>query len=290
MLKGVINVLKPPGMTSHDVVYYIRRLYNIKRVGHAGTLDPAAAGVLPVFLGQATRLVEYMSDCQKSYRAEITFGFATDTGDSTGNVIKKEQCQMPTEDRINDVLKSFIGKIQQIPPMYSAIKMNGKKLYELARAGIDVERKPRNVEIDNIELLELRKQAIVIDVTCSKGTYIRSLCTDIGEKLHCPTVLSFLIRTKVGDFSLGNSWTLAEIEQHKEKVVQPADQALSHMPAVNLSTEQAIAFQHGQSITVSGPAQVCVRIYDADHHFIGIGRQSFSSALLMPVKVMSIIQ
>lgn len=290
MTKGVINVLKPPGMTSHDVVYFVRRLYNIKRVGHAGTLDPAAAGVLPVFLGQATRLVEYMTDCRKSYRAEITFGFQTDTGDITGNIIQQQHCQMPTSEQINSVLKLFIGKIQQIPPMYSAIKIGGKKLYELARAGIDIERKPRDVEIHDITLKEIRSNSILLDVTCSKGTYIRSLCIDIGEKLGCPTVLSFLIRTQVGNFSLVNSWTLDEMKNNKENVLQAADQALSHMPAVIVSNEQSEAFKHGRSIAFNGPTQVCVRIYDQQNDFIGIGRQSFGSSLLVPIKVMSVMQ
>lgn len=182
MTSGLINVLKPPGMTSHDVVSFIRRTYHLKRVGHAGTLDPAASGVLPVALGSATRLLEYMTDTDKSYRVELTIGYETDTGDDTGAILNNAVCVMPVKTEIEKVLSSFIGTIEQIPPMYSAIKIQGKKLYELARAGITVERQPRIITIHNITLLHIDDTRILFDVTCSKGTYIRSLCSDIGKK------------------------------------------------------------------------------------------------------------
>jgi tRNA pseudouridine55 synthase len=169
MQSGIINVLKPPGMTSHDVVSFIRRLYGIKRVGHAGTLDPAAAGVLPVFIGNATRLVEYLADAGKSYRAELTFGFETDTGDDTGKIINRCPCTVLDSTQIKETLASFLGVNEQIPPMHSAIKIGGKKLYELARQGQVVERKPRKIVIDSISLITESQSRIVFDVTDRKS-------------------------------------------------------------------------------------------------------------------------
>jgi tRNA pseudouridine55 synthase len=200
MTAGIINVLKPPGMTSHDVVAFIRRLYGEKRVGHAGTLDPAAAGVLPIFIGRATRLLEYSADGEKSYRAEISWGYETDTGDDTGKIIFSAPCVVPDFDQLNEILHSFVGTSEQIPPMYSAVKIGGKKLYELARQGIAIDRPARTIEIRSIALKKLTDKKAIFDVTCSKGTYIRALCTDIGRKAGCPAVMSFLVRTRVGLF------------------------------------------------------------------------------------------
>lgn len=275
-------------MTSHDVVSFIRRTYHLKRVGHAGTLDPAAAGVLPVALGSATRLLEYMTETDKSYRVELTIGYETDTGDDTGTIINSVNCSMPDKTQIEKVLASFLGTIEQVPPMYSAIKVQGKKLYELARAGITVERKSRKVTIHDITLLSMDKTKILFDVTCSKGTYIRSLCTDIGQKINCPVVMSFLVRTRVGCFSLDQAFTLEEIAKNPQYTILPLDYALTHMPKLALKPGIAQAFLYGQSIinnTGEQYEQSLLRIYDSKDLFIGIGQIDAKTAIITPVKV-----
>lgn len=290
MHSGIINVLKPPGMTSHDVVSFIRRLYGIKRVGHAGTLDPAAAGVLPVFIGNATRLVEYLADADKSYRAELTFGFETDTGDDTGKVINSCPYSRLDSKQIKEALASFIGTNEQIPPMHSAIKIGGKKLYELARQGQVVERKPRKIVIDSISLITESETRIVFDVTCSKGTYIRTLCSDIGRRLECLAVMSFLVRTRVGSFHLEQALTLEEITENKEQAIQNADSVIAHFPSIKLSGQEAQAIRNGRSIPCSSTGCDLVKMYDDQNMFIGIGRetpQQENMTVLTPVKILS---
>lgn len=285
---GILNLLKPPGMTSHDAVSFIRRTYGLKRVGHAGTLDPAAAGVLPVFLGQATRFIEYSTDTDKSYRVELTFGYQTDTGDDTGRVINTCSGNMPEQEKIYTALQSFVGTIDQLPPMYSAIKIQGKKLYELARDGITVERQPRAVTIYNITVVKFTQNGILFDVTCSKGTYIRSLCMDIGEKLGCPAVMSFLVRTRVGRFLLSDAKTIEEVTTNRDNVLLPPDKALEHLPAIILPPDKTQAFQHGRSISYEGASCGLARIYDQQSHLIGVGQYSINSSVLTPVKVLSL--
>lgn len=290
MQNGIINILKPPGMTSHDVVSFIRRLYGIKRVGHAGTLDPAAAGVLPVFIGNATRLVEYLADADKSYRAELTFGYETDTGDDTGKVINScSYCRLDSK-KIKETLASFIGTNEQIPPMHSAIKVGGKKLYELARQGQVVERRPRKIIIDSIELITESETKIVFDVTCSKGTYIRTLCSDIGRRLECLAVMSFLVRTRVGNFHLEQALTLEEIAENKEQAIQNADSVIAQFPSIKLSGPEAQAIRHGRTIPCGSPGCDLVKMYDDQNIFIGIGRRTLqqeSMTVLTPVKILS---
>lgn len=290
MVSGIINVLKPPGMTSHDVVSFVRRLYGIKRVGHAGTLDPAAAGVLPVFIGQATRLIEYTTDTDKSYRAELIFGVETDTGDDTGKIIRTAEVVMPPEEKIIEVLNSFQGTIEQTPPMFSAIKIDGRKMYELARAGITVDLPAKRVVIHDIAMIEKRPNGILFDVTCSKGTYIRSLCVDIGRKLNLPAVMSFLVRTRVGIFLLGEAKTLEELEEDSLGAVIPPDNALRHMNAVILSSAEAEAFRHGQLLKCDKHYPGLLRIYQEKGSFLGVARQLPDSYQLKPVKVLSLIE
>lgn len=284
MTQGFLNVLKPPGMTSHDIVSAVRRMYHLKRVGHTGTLDPSAAGVLPVGLGLATRLIEYLDKDDKSYRAEITFGWATDTGDDTGEVICRQEFSMPSEEEILRVLTSFEGDIEQLPPMYSAIKINGKKLYELARAGKAIERTPRPVHIHKIMLIERREDAIVIDVDCSKGTYIRTLCIDIGEKLGIPTVLSFLLRTKAGHFDLASAKTLEELAVLGKEALIPMDRALPDMVSVQLTPQDGIAFENGRSVRIEQCTANRVRVY-VGTRFVGIARIDGDGTRLIPEKV-----
>ncbi len=284
MTQGFLNVLKPPGMTSHDIVSAVRRMYHLKRVGHTGTLDPSAAGVLPVGLGLATRLIEYLDKDDKSYRAEITFGWASDTGDDTGEEIARQSFVMPSEEVIRRTLASFEGDIEQLPPMYSAIKINGKKLYELARAGKEVERTARPVRIHKITLIERREDAIVIDVDCSKGTYIRTLCIDIGEKLGIPTVLSFLLRTKAGHFDLSSALTLEELAELGEDALIPMDQAIADIPSVQLTSQEGIAFENGRTVFIKQCFESRVRVY-VEERFVGIARIGGNGTKLIPEKV-----
>lgn len=216
-MKGIINVLKPTGMSSHDVVNFIRKEYNMKKVGHTGTLDPNAAGVLPICIGKATRVIEYIQFNNKKYRGELTLGAQTDTQDRYGTIINKSTKKV-TKDEIIKVFKTFVGEINQIPPMYSAVKKNGKKLYELARQGKTIERDPRRVFIESLEIIMITENKILFDVKCSKGTYIRTLCNDIGEKLGTFGYMSFLTRTNVGCFSIKDSYTIEEISKLSDKM------------------------------------------------------------------------
>lgn len=201
-MDGIINVYKEKGYTSHDVVAIVRKTLNIKKVGHTGTLDPDAEGVLPVCIGQATKLADYIMAERKSYRAEITFGAETTTQDASGEVVEKFDYEF-NEEALREAVKSFIGKQTQLPPMYSAIKVNGKKLYELAREGKEIERKTRNIEIFDIKIVDIMPpDRAIIDVDCSKGTYIRSLCSDIGKKLGWGAYMSQLTRTASGNFHI----------------------------------------------------------------------------------------
>lgn len=288
MTSGIINVLKPPGMTSHDVVAFIRRVYGLKKVGHAGTLDPAAAGILPVFLGSATRLIEYTTDRDKAYRVELTFGYATDTGDDTGVVVKRESPgRLPSMGDLFKTLQDFVGVIDQIPPMHSAIKIAGKKLYELAREGIEIERQPRKVEIKAIRPIKLDLPVLLFDVECSKGTYIRSLCMDIGERLGCPSTMSFLVRTRVGDFNLSNAFTLEEITANPDAALLPAEHAVKHLPRVILSATVCQAFGNGQVVACDTNDQLSLySVFDEQGALIGIGEPSAGHKGLKPIKVM----
>ena len=285
MTQGILNVLKPPGMTSHDIVSFVRKAYKLKRVGHAGTLDPAAAGVLPVFLGQATRLIEYQADADKSYRAELTFGYATDTGDDTGRIIEQASFKLPELEKITDCLSSFQGVIKQIPPMYSAIKVNGQKLYDLARAGITIERESREVLIHSIKLVTITDSTLLFDVTCSKGTYIRTLCIDIGQALNIPAVMSFLVRTRVGSFHLQDAYSLEEISCSAESILLPQEKAVDHLDCVHVNQADSLAFRNGRSILMptSNAKSNLLRIYDDRNIFIGIA--TAQGQVLTPKKV-----
>ncbi len=285
---GLVNVLKPPGMSSHDVVSFIRRVYQTKKVGHAGTLDPAACGVLPIAIGKATRLIEYMSEADKSYRAELTFGFETDSGDDTGMIVKKvDKYILPSFEVISDTLNSFVGDIIQTPPMHSAIKINGNKLCDLVRKGIKVEVPSRKVEIKKILPIQYRNNKLLFDVSCSKGTYIRSLCMDIGHKLMIPATMSFLTRTRVGDFSLNDSYTLKEIAEQKKSILLDVDYSVKHLPSINLSLKQILDFQEGRSVKIDliNKAQL-FRVYNMDKSFIGIARYDNLSGTLTAKKVL----
>jgi len=288
MISGLINFLKPPGMTSHDVVSFIRHSYSLKKVGHAGTLDPAAAGVLPIALGQATRLLEYMTNSSKTYRVELTFGYQTDTGDEEGQIIARSAV-MPTAAAVATCLQSFVGTIEQIPPMYSALKVGGKKLCELARQGITLDIKPRLISIEAIKLLAVKETSILFDVTCSKGTYIRSLCLDIANLLGTCGTMSFLVRTRVGDFHIENAVTAEEIIDHPDQGLLPIEYAVHTLPRIIVNHEQLEHFIHGRSfITALNNATTGIHgIFNEQEHLVGIGNIVSSSHIVTPSKVIA---
>ena len=287
-VSGFLNILKPPGMSSHDVVGYVRRVLHTKKVGHAGTLDPAAAGVLPVAVGTATRLIEYLEITDKTYRAEIKLGIATDSGDDTGKILTSQldwsDFDMST---LEQVLQKFTGKIRQTPPAHSAIKINGQKACDLLRAGKDVEVPSREVTIYRLELLAHSHDMLLIDCDCSKGTYIRSLCQDIGEALGVPATMAFLLRRRVGDFTAETALSLEELAEAREQALLPADKYLSSMQRFDLNPKREKAFCNGLSSTVKNfTAQTeSLRVY-ADGHFIGVGRYDKEREELLPVKVL----
>lgn len=216
-MDGVIVIRKEKGFTSHDVVAKLRGILHMKKIGHTGTLDPDAEGVLPVALGKATRLVDMITDKEKTYEAVMRLGVVTDTQDMSGTVLSQTTELSVTEEELCTVVSSFEGDYMQVPPMYSALKVNGKKLYELAREGKTVERKPRPVHFYEIEILDISFPLVRFRVTCSKGTYIRTLCHDIGEKLGCGAAMESLLRTKVGRFTLDDAITLAQTEEAVQK-------------------------------------------------------------------------
>lgn len=244
-MNGLINILKPPGMTSHDVVNYVRRLMGIKRVGHTGTLDPGAAGVLIVCCGNATRIIEYLGH-DKEYRAEITFGAFSSTGDSFGELTPGEIPPGFSKKMVDDTLPRFTGEVSQVPPMTSAVRHRGKKLYELARQGKVVERSARAVKIYSIEMSGWHggpgNPRALLDVRCSAGTYIRTLCHDIGEELGCGAYMSFLLRTGAGGHKIDSAVTLEELKElaggrELQKAVLGVEDALSFLPAVEIKPE-----------------------------------------------------
>ena len=286
-MDGFINVLKPTGLSSHDVVDIVRRIFKQKRVGHAGTLDPAAAGILPVALGRAARLVEYMENADKSYRAEIAFGYATDTGDVYGDVIESIPCPaLPLEEELRRVLGKFVGEIEQTPPAYSAIKVGGQRAYDLVRQGAAVEIPTRTVRIDRLELVhaDAAHARILVDVDCATGTYIRSLCTDIGAVLGLPATMRFLLRTRVGGFMLADSYTLEELAEVRETALCDPDTALD-LPVYELDPQRVKAFYSGLSTSERRLelAEGCYRVY-AEGVFLGIGRYDAASREMYPAK------
>lgn len=265
-------------MTSHDVVSVVRKKLNMKKVGHTGTLDPNATGVLPICLGQATKISQFLLEGKKKYRAELTLGLETDTEDIYGEIIRESPVRA-TEDEIKSAILSFIGTYEQVPPMYSALKVNGKKLYELARQGIEVERKSRQVTIFNIDLIQIKDNKVLFDVLCSKGTYIRTLCKDIGEKLKCGGVMSFLLRMESSGFDLSTAITIEELEEIEDvhSLLLPMDFPLNHMPKVVVKSAYSKQVLNGGRIfpkyldkKLEVPLNTEVRIYLEDE-FIGFG-------------------
>ena len=250
-MQGILVVNKPSGMTSHDVVAKIRRIFGTRQVGHTGTLDPDAEGVLPILLGRATKLSDILSADEKEYIARVKLGVVTDTYDISGNVLKQDDVCV-TEDDIKNAALQFLGPQKQVPPMYSAIKIDGKKLYQLARAGVEIERPAREIEIKEISCFDfdVENALFSLRVSCSKGTYIRSLCYDLGERLGTGACLAGLLRTKSGRFTLERAYTLEEIEENVsagegKSLLISLDEALLDYPLKDVSNENAVKLRNG---------------------------------------------
>ncbi|MCR5272209.1 MAG: tRNA pseudouridine(55) synthase TruB [Lachnospiraceae bacterium] len=273
-MDGIINVYKEKGYTSFDVVAKLRGILKIRKIGHTGTLDPDAEGVLPVCIGKATRVCDLLTDKDKSYRAVIRLGVTTDTLDMTGKVLKTGEVNCSV-DEVRNVLDKFTGKIYQTPPMYSAIKIGGERLYDLARKGIEVERKPREVMIYSIEILDIILPLVTIQVDCSKGTYIRTLCNDVGEALSCGGAMESLVRTQASGFEIKDAYTLEEIEKKRDdgtldKIVLPIDEALLDYPSFFCVPEADRFLKNGNRLTLTEV------ISETDSCFSGQSRAYFS--------------
>lgn len=271
---GIVVVNKEKGFTSHDAVNVIRKIFDMRKVGHTGTLDPEATGVLPICLGKATRVSDLIMESDKEYIAEMKLGTKTDTQDIWGEVIEQSHKKVSEEEFIS-AIESFIGEYDQIPPMYSAIKIDGKKLYEIARQGKEVERKPRRVTIHYIEILSISGDNARIKVGCSKGTYIRTLINDIGEKLGTFACMTYLQRTKSGVFHIEDAHTLNELKAIREKgdlsdVLYNTDYVFSSLDRIDLSDELKERFLNGAKSTVEKPLGR-YRVYDIDGDFLGLG-------------------
>ncbi len=274
-MNGIVVIDKPSSKTSHDMVGFIRRLTGIKKVGHTGTLDPEATGVLPVCIGNATKACELLTCENKAYRAELALGMTTDTLDAEGEILT-EQPVLCNEEEIKKVIESFVGEIEQIPPMYSAIKKDGKKLYELARQGISIEREKRKVTIHSVKILEINmeRETVIFEVSCSKGTYIRTLCDDIGLKLGCGAYMNKLTRIKSGNFELKDAYTTEELrklyEEGKfENVLIPVDKVFEIYPKVSVNEREKGFIVNGVRVRYKGLKEgQTYRVYDENSNFL----------------------
>jgi tRNA pseudouridine55 synthase len=283
-LDGLLLADKGPGVTSFQVVAHLRRVLRVPKVGHGGTLDPLATGLLPILLGEATKLTAYLQGQDKEYLATIRLGIATDTLDATGTVIAERAVPALDADDVRPVLARFVGDIEQVPPMYSALHAGGRRLHELARAGIAVERPPRRVRVHAFDLVEWASPRLRVRVECGSGTYVRSLAADVGEALGCGAHVEALTRTGVGPLRLEDAVPWAVIQQGNASMVAagvlPADRAVAHLPAAELSPESARRLAQGQLVPLSAlvsvatpRAPVSCRLY-ADGRFLGIGELS----------------
>lgn len=322
-MNGILNINKATGMTSHDVVAKIRKLLKQKRIGHAGTLDPAASGVLPICAGQGTRVAEYLSESGKAYQANIVFGTVTDTYDAEGIVVRKASTADLTLAKIEEVLPRFLGAQMQVPPSYSAIKLEGQPAYRRARAGEEVALEARPIVIYSLEIIDWIPPMLTLAIECSKGTYIRSLAHDLGVQLGCGAYLDGLVRTRSGPFSLADSITLEQLatavdDASVQRYLYPVDKALEQYPALLLDAESVERVKHGNAFRTpvegSSPAgrpqgiastmddsattlqsrddpggptgdSSLVRVYDESGHFLAIAEWDAEQKLWQPKKV-----
>ncbi len=297
-MDGILNINKPSGKTSFSMVALVRRLSGERRVGHAGTLDPEACGVLPVCLGQGTRVIEFLLGWSKVYRAEIELGVATDTYDATGKIIRQADPSRISRGQFESALGSFCGLIQQRPPMYSALKYHGQRLYKLARAGITVDRESRQAKIYRLELIDFKLPVVKVEVECGKGTYIRSLAHDLGELLGCGAHLKSLVRLRYGPFDITDAVSLSQLEDavgHNswQNLVYPVDTVLQHWAAVVVSEEQERVVRNGVPLVLEdGPDGASYdercRVYSRDGCFLAVLRFNPESGQWRPEKVFSV--
>ena len=274
-MNGILLIDKPPLWTSNDVVSKLKGVLKERRIGHSGTLDPLATGLLAVFAGRATRAVSFAESHDKRYTAALRLGLRTDTQDISGNVISKGQTDVKDEE-LDRVLSCFVGEIEQTPPMYSAVRVNGKRLYELARKGIEVERKPRKITVYSIERKGRESGDIVLDIKCSKGTYIRTLCSDIGEMLGCGACMSALRRTEAGMFSVENAYTLDEVIREAEigdvsSLLLPTETIFSEYERITVSASAEAKVRNGNPVSFSAPDGT-YRVCSQQGEFLALGK------------------
>ena len=276
MANGILVIDKSAGWTSQDVAAKLRGVFHERRVGHGGTLDPMATGVLPIFIGRATRGAEFLEHAEKEYVAGLRLGVVTDTQDTSGNILETHPVAV-TREEVQAALRQFLGPIEQIPPMYSAIKINGQKLYELARRGQEVERKPRSITIHELELLEGADADYLLRVRCSKGTYVRTLCHDLGRALGCGGCMSSLRRTRAGSFTLSQAVTMQQVlnfaaEQAPQALLMPVDAVFSMHPPLIVTMGQAAKLKNGAQIKDWQFRPGTYRVYAEDGEFLLLGR------------------
>lgn len=294
-IDGFVNLDKPRGETSFQMVSLFRRLSGQRRVGHAGTLDPEATGVLPICLGQATRLVEFIQGRSKEYRAQFEFGKATDTYDGAGSVVQTGDPSVLTLGQIEDALCQFKGTLQQLPPMYSAAKHRGRPLYAWARAGIEVPRKPKTVEISTLDLMDWLSPILTLHIECSTGTYVRSLAHDLGQALGCGAYLKALVRLRSGPFRIEDSATVSEVTRTLDQgswadVLRPMDFAVQHLPELHVDDNDEAAIKNGRSPAAqpeADPAMRHCRAYSAGGRLIAILRYDPAQGLWTPDRVLA---
>ena len=294
MTDGIINVNKPAGWTSQDVCSKLRHVLKIKKIGHTGTLDPMATGVLPVCIGKATRIIEYYDKDTKSYHASMKLGITTDTLDITGKVLETAGCSKVSEKDVREAFKAYTGHVMQIPPKYSALKIDGRRAYDLAREGRDFEIRPREIIIyeNSVTKIDLASGEIEFDVTCSKGTYIRTICDDIGRELGCGAVMTALTRTASGYFRIEDSYTIEEIMEEADplnNMLIPADITLEKLGKIVLNDNRITAFMNGNSswsngfrITETSSFDKMYRVY-GNNSFLGVAE--IENGSLVPKKV-----
>ena len=302
-MDGLVNLLKPPGMSSHDAVNWLRRRLGFKRIGHLGTLDPAAAGVLPLCLGTATRLAEYMAGWDKEYRAEMVLGVVTDSQDTSGEVRSLRPGREVDAKAVREALQRQVGTRRQVPPMVSAVKFEGRRLYKLAREGREVEPPPREITVHFLRLKQVLGGRpfcrVVFDARVSKGTYIRTLCHDIGRELGCGGALAFLVRTRVGPFRLEEAWSREEIEEEisrgLDRFILPSDFGILEWPAWTLAPEGLKRIQHGREVgladVIKGEAPAggtLMRLLDPAGKLVAVGQAHWQrgSPVCQPQKVL----
>ena len=298
MMDGIINIYKEAGFTSHDVVAKLRGILRTRKIGHTGTLDPDAVGVLPVCIGGATKACDMLTDRSKVYEAVLRLGVTTDTEDMSGTVLSEREVDV-TEEQVREAVLSFLGDYEQIPPMYSAIKVNGKKLYEIAREGKVIERQPRPVTIYDLDILEVDLPLVRIRISCSKGTYIRSLCRDIGEKLGCGGCMEHLTRIRVGEFVIEDALTLSQVEElmregNVEEHIKPVDRLFVQYPKVQVQRQSEHKLLLNGNPLAASRIQLedqyrkegqWLRLYDMSGRFVALYRYNTEKRRIMPLKM-----